>query len=136
MPTYEYECKSCGHTFEAFQAMSDEPLKECPQCGKEIRRLIFGGTGVIFKGSGFYVTDKGKNSGAAAAAKPAKTPESSSSVESAPKTGEAAKSSASEGGVSERPAKLPAEHPAKLPAEHPAKLPAESKGKAKTPQSA
>ena len=42
--------------------MSDPPLKECPECGKEVRRLIFGGTGVIFKGSGFYVTDKGKSS--------------------------------------------------------------------------
>jgi len=40
--------------------MSDSPLKDCPKCGKEIRRLIFGGAGVIFKGSGFYVTDKGK----------------------------------------------------------------------------
>ncbi|GHV85296.1 hypothetical protein AGMMS50230_09040 [Spirochaetia bacterium] len=60
MPTYEYECKSCGHGFEAFQSMSEEPLKQCPQCGKEIRRLINGGSGIIFKGSGFYVTDKGK----------------------------------------------------------------------------
>ena len=40
--------------------MSDPPLKDCPKCGKEVRRLIFGGAGVIFKGSGFYVTDKGK----------------------------------------------------------------------------
>ena len=62
MPTYEYECKSCGHGFEVFQSMSDPPLKDCPECGKEIRRLIFGGTGVIFKGSGFYITDKNKNS--------------------------------------------------------------------------
>ncbi|MDR0554838.1 MAG: zinc ribbon domain-containing protein [Treponema sp.] len=58
MPTYEYECKSCGHVFEVFQNMSDDPLKNCPQCGKDIRRLIHGGTGIIFKGSGFYVTDK------------------------------------------------------------------------------
>jgi len=63
MPTYEYECRDCSHSFEAFQAMSDEPLKTCPECGKEIRRLIFGGTGVIFKGSGFYVTDKNKGRG-------------------------------------------------------------------------
>ena len=62
MPTYEYECKSCSHSFEVFQSMSDPPLKDCPECGKEVRRLIFGGTGVIFKGSGFYVTDKGKSS--------------------------------------------------------------------------
>jgi len=60
MPTYEYECKTCSHNFEAFQSMSEQPLKDCPKCGKEIRRLIFGGTGVIFKGSGFYVTDKSK----------------------------------------------------------------------------
>jgi putative FmdB family regulatory protein len=73
MPTYGYECKSCGHTFDAFQAMSDEPLKTCPQCGKELRRLINGGSGIIFKGSGFYVTDKGSKGGAAAG--PAKSPE-------------------------------------------------------------
>ncbi|MDR2193420.1 MAG: zinc ribbon domain-containing protein [Treponema sp.] len=57
MPTYEYECKDCGHSFEAFQSMSDEPLTTCPRCGKEIRRIITGGGGVIFKGSGFYMTD-------------------------------------------------------------------------------
>jgi putative FmdB family regulatory protein len=58
MPTYEYECKKCGHNFEVFQSMSDEPVKTCTKCGSEVRRLIFGGAGVIFKGSGFYVTDK------------------------------------------------------------------------------
>ena len=63
MPTYEYECKSCGYTFEAFQNISDEPLCECPKCGGEIYRVIHGGTGIIFKGSGWYVTDytKSKN---------------------------------------------------------------------------
>jgi putative FmdB family regulatory protein len=60
MPTYEYECKSCSHNFEVFQSMSEAPIKICPECGGEVRRLIFGGAGVIFKGSGFYVTDKGK----------------------------------------------------------------------------
>jgi len=72
MPTYEYECKSCKHNFEVFQAMSDPPLTDCPECGKEIRRLIFGGAGVIFKGSGFYITDKG-NTGSLAPKK-AETP--------------------------------------------------------------
>jgi putative FmdB family regulatory protein len=62
MPTYEYECKICSHRFEAFQAMSDEPIKKCPECGKAVRRLVSGGAGVIFKGSGFYVTDKDKSS--------------------------------------------------------------------------
>ena len=61
MPTYEYECKSCGYNFEAFQSMSEPPLSDCPKCGKEVRRLINGGAGIIFKGSGFYITDK--NSG-------------------------------------------------------------------------
>jgi len=73
MPTYEYECKSCGHTFDAFQGIKDEPLKICPECGKEIRRLINGGTGVIFKGGGFYVTDKGGKSGDGSKAVSAKT---------------------------------------------------------------
>jgi putative FmdB family regulatory protein len=62
MPTYEYECKNCSHSFEVFQSISDPPLTICPECGSEIRRLIFGGAGVIFKGSGFYVTDKNKSS--------------------------------------------------------------------------
>jgi len=61
MPTYEYECKSCGHGFEIIQSMSEQPLKDCPECGQEVRRLVFGGAGVIFKGSGFYSTDKSKS---------------------------------------------------------------------------
>jgi putative FmdB family regulatory protein len=73
MPTYEYECKSCGHSFEAFQRMADDPLQICPQCGMEIRRVINGGSGVIFKGSGFYSTDNSRKSGDNAASKaPAK----------------------------------------------------------------
>ena len=67
MPTYEYECKSCSHSFEAFQSIKDDPLEKCPQCGKKLRRLINGGSGIIFKGSGFYVTDKGKSSAAVSA---------------------------------------------------------------------
>ena len=63
MPTYEYECKKCGHSFDVFQSMKDEPLKTCPECGKELRRLINGGTGVIFKGAGFYVTDRSGKTG-------------------------------------------------------------------------
>jgi putative FmdB family regulatory protein len=70
MPTYEYECKSCGHNFEVFQSMKEEALTDCPQCGKELRRLINGGGGIIFKGSGFYVNDKNKSAGKTAAAKP------------------------------------------------------------------
>lgn len=65
MPTYEYECVECGHRFDAFQNMSDEALTECEHCKGPVKRLISGGAGIIFKGSGFYVTDnKGKSSAA------------------------------------------------------------------------
>lgn len=60
MPTYEYECRACAHTFEAFQAMSDDPLSRCPSCGSSVRRIINGGTGIIFKGTGFYANDSRK----------------------------------------------------------------------------
>ena len=58
MPTYQYECDACDHSFEILQSMLDEKLKKCPQCGKnELHRLIGAGSGIIFKGSGFYETD-------------------------------------------------------------------------------
>lgn len=58
MPTYDYECEGCDHRFDAFQAISDDPLKKCPKCGKKkLRRLFGAGAGLIFKGSGFYLTD-------------------------------------------------------------------------------
>ena len=57
MPTYEYECKDCGHSFELFQSMTEKHLEKCPQCGGVLRRLIGKGTGIIFKGAGFYATD-------------------------------------------------------------------------------
>lgn len=56
MPTYEYRCEK-GHDFEAFQRMSDPPLTECPECGAPAERRISAGTGLVFKGSGFYITD-------------------------------------------------------------------------------
>ena len=56
MPTYDYECSN-GHGFEALQSITAEPLAECITCGAPVRRLIGGGAGIIFKGSGFYVTD-------------------------------------------------------------------------------
>lgn len=64
MPTYEYACPKCGHEFEQFQSMRDEPLKKCPKCKKTgLKRLVGGGAGLIFKGTGFYITDY-KNKGA------------------------------------------------------------------------
>ena len=58
MPTYEYKCELCGHVMEEFQSMKADPLVKCPNCGKDgLKRLIGGGSGMIFKGSGFYQTD-------------------------------------------------------------------------------
>jgi putative FmdB family regulatory protein len=73
MPTYEYVCPKCGHAFELFQSMNDAPLKKCPKCHKlGVKRLVGGGAGLIFKGSGFYITDYKKKSGTPdAVAKPA-----------------------------------------------------------------
>lgn len=63
MPTYDYECKKCSHAFELFQQITAKPVKKCPKCGGDVRRLIGSGAGIIFKGSGFYETDyKRKNS--------------------------------------------------------------------------
>ena len=58
MPTYEYECRECGHQLEEFQGINAAPLKKCPACGRlKLRRLLGAGAGIIFKGSGFYQTD-------------------------------------------------------------------------------
>jgi putative FmdB family regulatory protein len=57
MPTYEYRCAACGNEFEQFGRMSDPPVQECPRCHAEAQRKISGGAGLVFKGSGFYITD-------------------------------------------------------------------------------
>lgn len=57
MPTYDYKCKACGITFELFQKMTDEHIKNCVECGGDVKRMIGGGMTPIFKGSGFYETD-------------------------------------------------------------------------------
>ena len=58
MPTYEYVCDGCGHNFDEFQSMKDDPLKTCPQCQEDKLRRLFGtGAAILFKGSGFYQTD-------------------------------------------------------------------------------
>jgi putative FmdB family regulatory protein len=56
MPTYEYTC-SAGHRFERFQRMSEPPVDRCPECGAGARRLLSAGAGLLFRGSGFYITD-------------------------------------------------------------------------------
>src|SRR3989338_2306280 len=57
MPTYEYECQACKHQFEQLQSMKAEPIKVCPKCQGSVKRLLGTGSGIIFKGSGFYQTD-------------------------------------------------------------------------------
>ncbi len=57
MPTYEYECTHCGYKFEASQKMTATALSKCPKCRHKLRRLIGSGSGIIFKGKGFYATD-------------------------------------------------------------------------------
>lgn len=62
MPTYEYECPYCGYNFEMFQKITEAPLQDCPKCSGRIKRLIGSGSGIIFKGAGFYATDYRKKS--------------------------------------------------------------------------
>ncbi len=64
MPTYDYLCNDCSHQFEAFHSITADPLDSCPECKGTVKRLIGAGNGLIFKGSGFYITDykKTKNS--------------------------------------------------------------------------
>ena len=57
MPTYEYKCLDCGIQFDRFQSITEDPIQECPECSGRTKRLIGAGAGLIFKGSGFYITD-------------------------------------------------------------------------------
>jgi putative FmdB family regulatory protein len=115
MPTYEYSCEKCGKTFETFQSMRDEPLKECPKelCRQKkwghgkVKRQIGTGAGLIFKGSGFYITDYRSNNYKEGAKKdapavPAATGEKSSGAKESSGTAAAA-----------TPAKPPAAKPKK-----------------------
>ncbi|MCK4378438.1 MAG: zinc ribbon domain-containing protein [Deltaproteobacteria bacterium] len=62
MPIYEYRCEKCQHQFDLLQKITDEPVKECPECGGPVSKLI-SSTSFILKGSGWYVTDYGKGNG-------------------------------------------------------------------------
>ncbi|MGD9690772.1 MAG: FmdB family zinc ribbon protein [Phycisphaerales bacterium] len=81
MPTYEYQCNACRHRFERFQSMTARPITVCPSCGKKkVSRLIGTGAALLFKGSGFYITDyrsdsykKAKDADKPAESKPAET---------------------------------------------------------------
>ena len=74
MPNYDYDCLKCGHAFEVFQSMKDDPLDTCPKCKKRaVKRRIGGGAGLIFKGTGFYITDYKNQKPAAEKSTPAET---------------------------------------------------------------
>jgi len=82
MPTYEYECPKCGCRFDKFQSITAKPNAKCPECGAKCKRLISGGAGIIFKGSGFYTTDYRSDSYKKAAAKDREVPAGSSKKDS------------------------------------------------------
>ena len=87
MPTYDYKCTECGHRFEAFQKMSEAALTSCPQCQGKVKRVLSGGTGLIFKGSGFYITDYAKKSdNSTSSSTPAKKTDDKSTKSSSKKT--------------------------------------------------
>jgi putative FmdB family regulatory protein len=76
LPTYQYKCPSCGYEFEELQSMSEDPIKTCPKCKKDTRRIISAGAGFVFKGAGFYQTDyknKGRKEGPSESSAPAKS---------------------------------------------------------------
>jgi putative FmdB family regulatory protein len=110
MPTYEYQCPE-GHEFELFQKMSEKPRAKCPVCGRVATRMISGGAGLVFKGSGFYITDYGKDG---------KGPRKAEKAEGAEKAG-AAESSAPKAEKSDstpKPDSKPDSAPAKTPKPH------------------
>jgi len=81
MPTYEYRCLSCGNEFEKFKKMSEQAHADCPECGAQAERLISGGAGLVFKGSGFYITDYRSDSYKEAAKKEKKSGKSEGAAE-------------------------------------------------------
>ena len=94
MPTYEYLCEKCGHEFESFQSISARPLKNCPKelCPQKkwgrgrVKKKISGGAGLLFKGSGFYITDYRSQKYKDAAKKESASPAKPAATESKPKT--------------------------------------------------
>jgi putative FmdB family regulatory protein len=95
MPTYDYECDACSHSFELFQSISEPVKKKCPECGKpKLRRLFGTGAAVMFKGSGFYQTDYRSDSYKKAAEKdkPASEAKSDGKSDSKPEAAKESKS--------------------------------------------
>jgi putative FmdB family regulatory protein len=95
MPTYEYVCDACEHQFDEFQSMKDEPLKKCPKCKKnKLRRLIGAGAALLFKGSGFYITDYRSESYKSAAKKESEAASGKSASNGTSKSAESSDGSA------------------------------------------
>jgi putative FmdB family regulatory protein len=95
MPIYEYECAACKHRFERSQRFSDPPVSECPVCGSPVRRVLFP-AGIVFKGSGWYITDSRKSAPAdsATATAPAAGAQGEAKTDGAVKTESATAKSA------------------------------------------
>ena len=105
MPVYEYECKECKNRFEKMQPITSDPLKECPNCGQNALRRVFQPVGVIFKGSGWYITDNRNSSNNSpketkGSDKPASTDKPESKPESKPKSETSSGESSSSGAPS------------------------------------
>ena len=98
MPTYVYRCKKCKHRFELFHSISDESVKRCPRCRGRAERVPAGGAGILFRGSGFYITDY-RSKSYREKAKQEKTP-GSGSTPSTPSAGASGGASAGSGGSS------------------------------------
>ncbi|HET6503353.1 MAG TPA: FmdB family zinc ribbon protein [Amycolatopsis sp.] len=95
MPTYQYACKECGHSFEAVQSFSDASLTECPECTGPLRKL-YGAVGVIFKGSGFYRNDSRSESSSKSSSGSGKSSAGSSSTSETKSTSSESKSTSSD----------------------------------------
>jgi putative FmdB family regulatory protein len=99
MPTYTYRCKECDHQFDQRQRMSDDPLTICPVCEGRIRRVV-NSVGIVFKGSGFYVTDnRGKNSANGKSSETASNTDQSTEKKTAAPAAEAKKTSTASAGA-------------------------------------
>ncbi len=87
MPTYHYKCKACDHEFEEFQSMSEDPLTKCPACGKKKLVRLISGAGLVFKGSGFYLTDYKKQGATTPDSSKEKKPPAETPADTTPASG-------------------------------------------------
>ncbi len=107
MPTYEYRCKDCGHTFDAYQSFTDDALTECPECSGLVKK-VFGNVGIAFKGSGFYKTDSRSGSSSSSSTSSnggSEKKESTTSTSSDTSSSGSSSSSSSDGSSSSSPKK-------------------------------